>query len=260
MNYFKVFSVGAFLILGTAALVGQTQTSKDRNFSMLEEWVEVEKTLTKERYDWEIQKQSIVDVISVYKQELEMLNEKIVEAQELTSSADEKKADLLEEQEQFREVEAKIEQIIIAQESQLKSIVKRLPKPLREEIAPLSQRIPADSEKTSLSISQRLQSIVGILTQIDKFNTTVEVVPEQRKFESGDLVQVKTIYFGLSAAYYADHSGDHAGYGRPAADEGWDWTSDASIAVDVLDVIAMFEGGTTEIDFTSLPIKINSDN
>jgi hypothetical protein len=229
----------------------------EKNFSLLEQWVETEKTLTKEKFDWEVQKQGLIDLISVYEQELEMLDEQIAEAEEFTSASDEKKSGLLEEQDVFRAIEADLKAIVEEQENRLKGIIARLPAPLQQEIAPLSQRIPEDSEATSLSISQRLQSIVGILTQLDKFNTAVEVVPEQREFESGSLVQVKTIYFGLGAAYYADNNGSHAGYGRPSETEGWVWTEDPEIAPEVLKLIAMYEGATTEIEFLPVPVKLN---
>ena len=117
-------------------------------------------------------------------------------------------------------------------------------------------RSPLDASATTLSISQRLQSIVGVLTQVDKFNTAVEIAPEQREFE-GNRVQVTTIYFGLGAAYYADRSGEHAGYGR-STEKGWQWVPDASIAADVLRLIDMYEGNTTQIEFVPMPVNINN--
>jgi len=183
------------------------------------------------------------------------IDEKIEEAEEFTSAADTKKSGLLEEQDSLKEIEAKLESVVTAQEALLKKTIARMPTPLREEIAPLTRRIPQDPENTTLSVSQRLQSIVGILTQVDKFNTTVEVAPEQREFE-GNLVQVTAIYFGLGAAYYADKSGDHAGYGR-ASESGWEWIPDVSIAQKVLSLIEMYEGNTTEIEFVPMPVNLN---
>lgn len=259
MNQFSSFCIMVTLIGVTPmAVLGAPETDLEKNFSLLDQWVEVEMTLTKEKYDWDVQKQSLLDVISVYEKELTMLDDKISDAEEFTSAADSKKSGLLEEQEKFRAIENELKVIVIAQENQLKGLINRLPAPLKQEITPLSQRIPVDSDNTALSVSHRLQSIVGILTQIDKYNTSVEVVPEQREFEDGALVQVKTLYFGLGAAYYSDLSGTHAGYGRPSDKEGWDWVEDASIAEDVLRLITMYGGNTTEIEFLPLPVKINN--
>ena len=256
MNQLKGFFKKAVL-LSTVTLFtnGLQAAGLEENFEMLDQWVEVEKTVSKEKFDWEVEKQGLLDVIKVYQQELEMLDEKIEEAEEFTSAADSKKSGLLEEQDTLRKIEAKLEAVVTQQEDMLKKIIERMPTPLREEIAPLTRRIPQDPTSTSLSVSQRLQSIVGILTQVDKFNTTVEVAPEQREFE-GNLVQVTAIYFGLGAAYYADKSGMHAGYGE-SSDAGWKWVSDPSIAAKVLSLIEMYEGNTTEIKFVPMPVNLN---
>lgn len=256
MNQLKGFFKKAIL-LGTVPLyvTGLQAAGLEENFEMLDQWVEVEKTVSKEKYDWEVEKQGLLDVIKVYQQELEMLDEKIEEAEEFTSAADSKKSGLLEEQDSLKAIEAKLEAVVTEQEAMLQKIIARMPTPLREEIAPLTRRIPQDPANTTLSVSQRLQSIVGILTQVDKFNTTVEVAPEQREFE-GNLVQVTAIYFGLGAAYYADKSGAHAGYGQ-ASEEGWEWVPDATIAEKVLSLIEMYEGNTTEIEFVPMPVNLN---
>ncbi len=249
------FKKAALLSIVPTLVVGTYAAGLEENFDMLDQWVEVEKTISKEKYDWEVDKQGLLDVIKVYEQELEMLDEKIKEAEEFTSAADSKKSGLLEDQDSLRGVEAKLEAIVAEQESLLKKIIARLPIPLRDEIAPLTRRIPQDPADTTLSVSQRLQSIVGILTQVDKFNATVEVAPEQREFE-GSLVQVTAIYFGLGAAYYSDKSGKHAGYGQ-ASEAGWEWVSDTTIADKVLKLITMYEGNTTDIEFVPLPVNLN---
>ena len=256
MNQLKAFLKKAVLLSTLPVFIGGANAAGlEENFKVLDQWVDVEKTISREKFDWEVERQGLLDVIKVYQQELEMLDEKIQEAEEFTSAADSKKSGLLEEQEALRAVESKLEVIVSDQEAFLKKLINRMPTPLREEIAPLTRRIPQDPLKTSLSVSQRLQSIVGILTQIDKFNTTVDIAPEQREFE-GNLVQVTAIYFGLGAAYYADKSGEHAGYGR-ASETGWEWVSDVSIAQNVLKLIEMYEGNTTEIEFVPMPVNIN---
>jgi hypothetical protein len=244
--------------LAIAAFAVQASAQKlDGNFEMLDQWVEVEKSISKEKYDWEVQKQGLKDLLGVYQQELEALDETIKEAEDFTSAADSKKSGLLEEQTSLKAIESKLVELVVQQELTLKALIKRLPEPLVQEIAPLAQRIPQDSLNTSLSLSQRLQSLVGILTQVDKFNTTVEVVPDQREFGDGQMVQVKVIYFGLGASYYVDASAEHAGYGKPTS-EGWEWVTDDAIAANVSDMIAMYEGNTTEVKFVPVPVNLNN--
>ena len=74
-------------------------------------------------------------------------------------------------------------------ESQLKAIIPSLPAPLIEKIKPLIRRLPDDPQDTELSLGQRVQNIVGILSQTDKFNTTITISSEAREFEEGKAVQ-----------------------------------------------------------------------
>src|SRR5690606_8881406 len=116
----------------------------DENFHMLDQWVEVEKTISKERNDWEVEKRGLQDVIKVYEQELKLLVEKIEEAKEFTSAADSKRSEMLEAQDELRKIEAKLESVVAAQEARLLRIIERIPAPLRDEIVPLTRRIPVD--------------------------------------------------------------------------------------------------------------------
>ena len=56
--------------------------------------------------------------------------------------------------------------------------------PSIEKIRPI-RRLPDDPQKTDLSLGQRVQNIVGILSQTDKFNTTITATSEAREFEEG---------------------------------------------------------------------------
>jgi len=247
-----------------AAMMGLTvfvpfvsgESALESNLNLIEHWVEVEKTISREKADWEIQRQSLKDVVSVYEKELEMLNERIADAAALTSSADSKREALLEEQGQISKAEDVIERSIKQQEALMLKLLSRLPEPLVQEIRPLSQRIPQPGADTVLSLSQRLQNIVGILTQVDKFNTTVEVIPDQRDFGDGSVVEVSTIYLGLGTALYADKSGHHAGSGSVSADGVWTWEPHDDWAPAILAMIRMYQGATNEIRFVPVPVEI----
>ena len=67
-----------------------------------------------------------------------------------------------------------------------------------------------------------MQNVVGILSQADKFNTTLTATSESREIEGGKVVEVRTLYWGLATAYYVDASGEYAGIGYTGPD-GWEW-------------------------------------
>jgi len=255
LNSFRRLGLLTTCIAAGVAPMLSAETTLDDSLNTLEKWVETENVISKEKTEWDIQKQSMMDLIDVHKKELDELGKQIKDAADMTSAADAQRAELLDEQTSIKSIEAKIKDQVIEQEKSLKKLIKKLPKPLQQEIAPLSSRMPKNPYDTKMGLSQRLQNVVGILTQIDKFNTSVEVVPETRDFGDGKMVEVKTIYFGMAIAYYADMSGAHAGYGVPS-DNGWEWKDDDAIAADVQSVIKMAEGTTTDISFVNLPVTI----
>ena len=137
----------------------------------------------------------------------------------------------------------------------MKRIVKTLPEPLVEKIKPLSRRLPEDSTNTDLSLGERVQNIVGILSQADKFNTTITQTSEAREIDGGKVVEVRTLYWGLAMAYYVDGSGEYAGIGVPTAD-GWEWPRIESAGAEIKQLIDVYEG-SEDISFVDVPARIN---
>ena len=72
----------------------------------------------------------------------------------------------------------------------VKAILATLPEPLVEKIKPLIRRLPNDPNNTKLSLGERVQNVVGILSQADKFNSTITLSNESREIAEGKVVQV----------------------------------------------------------------------
>ena len=218
------------------------------------EWMNTERLISEEANDWASEKSIIVDMLDLMKAEKATLEEKISSASELSSSADEARAEITAEKEALEATAKSYETIVAQAEVDTRELLAVLPVPLLEEIQPLVSRLPKDSSNTSLSLSQRTQNIVGILSQLDKFNTGVTKVSETKEVSAGKTVQVVTLYFGLAGAYFADAQGLSAGYGTPGAD-GWEWTTDNSLAPDILELIKVYEQ-TAQAKFISLPFAL----
>ena len=136
----------------------------------------------------------------------------------------------------------------------MKAVVKTLPEPLVDTIKPLIRRLPEDPADTSLSLGERVQNIVGILSQTDKFNTTLTETSESREIDGGKVVEVRTLYIGLAAAYYVDQSGEYAGVGFPTA-EGWEWPRLEGSGEEIKRLIDVYEG-SGDIEFVNIPASI----
>jgi hypothetical protein len=101
---------------------------------------------------------------------------------------------------------------------------------------------------------ERIQVIVGVLNELDKFNNSVTVFSEKRTNEKGEEVAVETVYVGLGAAYFVNAGDDFAGTGRPGQN-GWEWTVQPELATPVREVIRIYRN-ERPARFVALPVGI----
>ncbi len=243
------------LALGAASFMQIAHADDLQNTrNVLDQWVETNQLISKEQSDWKLEQSILTDTQTLLSNELERLNQAIKELEETATTATEDRAKLTAEKDELEAGSAVVLNQIGALETQMKAIVKTLPLPLLEKLKPLIRRLPDNPEDTKLSMGERVQNIVGILSQTDKFNTTLTITSESREISEGKIVQVTTIYWGLAMAYYVDDSGNYAGIGVPSA-EGWDWPEVAGAGPQIKQLINIYEG--LEPAFVPVPARIN---
>lgn len=242
-------------IIGLAPFVAHAQSRIHETQSTLTEWIDVEKNIAEKKADWTYEKEIILDTLSVLEEEKEILLERIKSAQEASSEADGKRIKLNEEKQTYIDAVAILESEITALESEAKRIYQWLPESLQTQIEPLYKRIPElDEKKRMPALSSRLQSVLGILTQADKFNSGISLNTEIKELGSGNNAQVKTMYFGLAGAYFTDDSGTYSGIGYPTA-EGWKWETQEGVGPLIANSIGAYES-VKEAAFIELPVSI----
>jgi FtsZ-binding cell division protein ZapB len=230
-----------------AAGVGQTRTA-------MEEWVKTRRIISQERRDWALGREMLNERVQLVQREIDSLRTKISEAQESVTEADKKRADLLEENEKFKQASATLNSAAVALETRTKELLKRLPDPIRERVKPLSQRFPEDPEDTKMSLGERFQNVVGILNEVNKFNREITVTSEVRTLPDGTSAEVVTLYVGIGQAYYASANGKVAGTGT-ASEEGWVWTPANEAAPAIAQAIAILKNEQAA-SFVRLPIRV----
>ena len=94
---------------------------------------------------------------------------------ESATASDEERISLASKKESLKAASKVVESSIGKLEESLKRIIPSLPSPLLEKIRPLLRRLPDDPLITDLSLGERVQNIVGILNETDKFNTTITI-------------------------------------------------------------------------------------
>lgn len=185
------------------------------------EYIEIRKLIGEETTTWSSQQIALADMVSVLKAEIEQLETTMETLKSSATSADQKRADFTAQIEAGRATSNAFNTTIAAFENDLKALGRRLPDPLAEELSPLFARLPENSANTRLSYSQRLQSAIGLMAQIDKFNSDLKFVSAVQEV-GGESIEVQTLYFGLGAALFSDATGKYSGFGRPT-DSGWKW-------------------------------------
>ena len=245
----------ALACLGLAAACTATAaTAIDDAREQLDQWVETRQLISKERADWSVEREILEETRVLLKNEITRLTDALTELEEQSTVADEDRAKLSEEKERLSEGTTVVESNLVALETRLKAIVARFPEPLVDKIKPVLRRLPDDPEDTTMTIGERVQNIVVILSQADQFNNTINRVSSIETMDDGKEVQVDTLYWGLAMAYFVDASGSHAGIRTPGPG-GWTSTVVPGAGPQIKQLVDVYEG-VGEIQFVDVPAKI----
>ena len=169
-KYLFNFSLPLVMLALSVSLFGENLVNETR--STIDQWVETRQIISKESSEWDIEKGLLEKTYALLTSEVARLDSELKDLKESASASDEERGSLAAEKESLKAASKVVASSIGSLESSLKAIIPSLPAPLIEKIRPLIRRLPDDPQKTDLSLGQRVQNIVGILSQTDKFNTT----------------------------------------------------------------------------------------
>lgn len=240
-----------------ACAVVQTQATPLEDLRNLwKEWSRIKATTSEEKNLWAREQQSIADTIAVARQEVDLLTARLTELNSGTTGTEKQRSELLDKIAGSKTSLAVFAGAIEKYEARTRELIPVIPAQMRAELAPVLQRLPAEGKPTSLPVSQRMQTVIAFLAQLDKFNSGPTMVSEIKEVEPGKSLEVKTLYFGLGAAYYTDAAATYAGHGYPTL-EGWKWTSvDAPTAKRIAEAISIYQN-EKQPAFVSLPAQIH---
>lgn len=247
--------IAAFISHVSAKTESASGKSIDDTRIIIEQWVETQRIISKEKRDLKLAKEILHERIDLVQREINSLHGKIGVAEESIAEADKKRADMVEENEQLKTASASLIDTLVLLESRTRQLIVHLPAPIRERIKPLSQRLPDDTKETKQSISERFQNVVGILNEVDKFNRTITLNTEVRTMDDGKSVEVTALYIGIGQGYYASADGTIAGIGH-SSDTGWEWKSANEAAPQINDIIAVLNNEKAA-SFIQVPVAVN---
>lgn len=219
----------------------------------LEKWVQTRQIISKAQSDWKSDQDTIQQTIQLFERELKATEEQLSKFSTNNTQIARERAEAASLKEDSEKGLAAAREFAGDLENDIKALAPRLPVPLQEIIKPLLNRMPAD-EKTRMTAAERLQVSVGILNELDKFNSAVSLFNEKRTNARGEEVAVETVYIGLGAAYFTNDSGDFAGIGVPSQ-ETWEWQIKPELAKTVREVIQIYRN-ERPARFVSLPAVV----
>ncbi len=239
------------------AATQQPAQSADTTRATLERWVEARKQSSKARSDWRVEKESLQERIDVVRRQIATLKERIAETEKSIGAADQQKTQLQADGAKIKVTTDRLEAGVAALEEQVRALLPRLPDPIQQKVAPLSQQFRAPVEgvaQKKLSVGARFGNVLGVLNLVQKWNNEVSVTSEVRTLPDGTTAEVACIYFGLGQAFYVTAKGDAAGVGV-GSPEGWKWTPRNEAAKAIQTAIDVYQSKAMA-SFVALPFEI----
>lgn len=225
--------------------------------NILKEWVETEKTISQEQESWRQEKDLLENVLSSLNQEERVLNNTIATAQQATSRADDERLELISRREFYQRNSSRFADQLGLFERQAVQLIPQLPIILRDEMGLMINRL-YQVDDASYSLGQRAQNLINILSAIQKFDSSITVSNEIRTLNTGDKIEVRVLYLGLSRAFYAAKDERMSGIGRPlegGSEDGWQWIEQIDLADDINDAIDIYENVDTP-GLIQLPLSL----
>lgn len=243
------------VIPAQASTADQTSEAIESAMTAMEKWVETKRILSQEKRDFVLARQMLQERIRLVQREIASLKEKIAEAEASIAQADERRAEMMVENDRYKAVNDFLVTAITSLERRTRDMLPQLPEPLRQRIQPLSHRLPQDPEKSKVSIAERFQNVVGILNEVNKFNRDITVTSEVRALPDGTSMEVAVLYVGLGQAFYVSANRTIAGIGT-ATNDGWAWPLKNETADAIAEAISILKNEKAA-SFVLLPVTLD---
>jgi hypothetical protein len=244
----------AILGLALSAANAAEQTDPEITRAYLEKWVQLRTLISEEENDWRADKESITSSIELIKGEMEGLEKAIEEAKENQSFAEQQRKEITNENDELKQAASAVGNQLAPLEEQILRLVQFFPRDLRKQIELLEQRVPRPGTAVRASTGERLQNIVGILSQVEKFNRSVTISTDVQTLPNGDNAQVDTVYLGLAAAFFVDGKGTYAGILTPSQGE-WKSTPRPDLAPQIRAIVDIYRRDKLA-EFVPVPVEI----
>ncbi|MDE2642923.1 MAG: DUF3450 family protein [Verrucomicrobiota bacterium] len=221
----------------------------------IEKWVQTRQLIAKRNADWRVERESIGQTIGLLQREIDLLKEAIDKSEQVDSESDAEKKRITLSLEDLKKANKVVDAALWGMERQALTLMALFPDPLKDRTSNVRSRIPLEKKDLrGRSAAERMQNVVAMLNEADRFNSAITLAIEVRKDAEGKDRQVQALYLGLGHAYYADQGGSFAGVGVPGETD-WTWEEKPELGSTIRKVIDIYENERSA-EFVPVPVNI----
>lgn len=221
----------------------------------IEKWVQTRQLIAKRNADWRVERESIGQTIGLLQREIDLLKEAIEKSEQVDSESDAEKKRITLSLEDLKKANKVVDAALWGMERQALALMALFPDPLKDRTSNVRSRIPLEKKDLrGRSAAERMQNVVAMLNEADRFNSAITLAIEVRKDAEGKDRQVQALYLGLGHAYYSDQGGSFAGVGVPGETD-WTWEEKPELGSTIRKVIDIYENERSA-EFVPVPVNI----
>ncbi len=221
----------------------------------IEKWVQTRQLIARRDADWRVERESIGQTVGLLQREIDLLKEAIEKSEQVDSESDAEKKRITLSLEDLKKANKVVDAALWGMERQALALMALFPDPLKDRTSNVRSRIPLEKKDLrGRSAAERMQNVVAMLNEADRFNSAITLAIEVRKDAEGKDRQVQALYLGLGHAYYADQGGSFAGVGVPGETD-WTWEEKPELGSTIRKVIDIYENERSA-EFVPVPVNI----
>jgi hypothetical protein len=233
--------------------------SPDELRKSVREWIEIMREIQKEENTWQTDREVQIGMKEGLEKEIEELKEQIARAKTERDGASKEDLDQVAKGEAYSKAKDALSTELQDLEKNLVTRLPLMPAALAKEpkVAQMVEEVTKDAtltgEPAKQGIAKRLNNVLNLLSEIEKFQQAVHLRDELHRAPDGREFNMKVLYFGVAAAYAVNETGDFALVGKPT-DTGWTFTERNDLAPRILELVGVTTG---DIDAKFVPLPID---
>lgn len=233
-------------------------TTPDDLRTTIAAWVDTMRKIQQEKNDWKRDEEVLKNYKEGLEKEISELQEKITDANNRKAGAERDTLEQSKLRDQYATAKDALASSVRALEENMRNLLPILPTPLladpkvSQAVKELRRSLELPESKRNEGVAKRLQNLITLATEAEKFQQTVHLKQELHRNAEGREFNLQVLYFGLAFAYATDEAGNLALAGKPGPD-GWKFQECPELAADIRRLIASTTG---DLDATFVPLPL----